>query len=59
MSNPTNPEAPRYKGVHVDHGSIVSAIKNLAKQGKSKEEAQRIVGMPREVIDRHYREVQK
>lgn len=51
-----NPEAPRYKGVAVDHPSIVNTIKNLAKQGKSKERAQEIVGMPREVIDRHYRE---
>lgn len=54
-----NPETPRYAGVHVDHPRIVEYGKNLAKQGKSKEHAQRVLGMPREVVDRIYRDVEK
>ncbi len=48
-------EAPRYAGVHVDHPSIVSTIKNMVKQKRPKEEIMRITGMPSEVIDRHSR----
>ena len=48
-----NTREPTYQGVSVEHPRIVDAIKNLAKQGKSKDEIRRIVGMPNEVIERH------
>ena len=47
-----------YADVSVDHPSIAKATMNLAKQGVSKERAQQIVGMPREVIDRYYRQAE-
>ncbi len=50
---------PTYGNVSADHPTIVTACKNLAKQGVSKEQAMKIVGMPMEVIDRHYRAAEK
>ena len=43
-------ETPTYQGVHVDHPTIVDAIKNLVKQGRRREDIVRIVGMPHEVV---------
>jgi hypothetical protein len=51
-------KTPRYAGVEVDHPHIVSHIKSCAKQGLSKDFAQKTSGMPREVVERYYREVQ-
>jgi hypothetical protein len=39
----------------VDHPSIVAACQNIAKSGGTKEEAQRITGMPMEVVDKHFK----
>lgn len=47
---------PKYQNVDVDHPSIVSAIQNLSKQGKRKEEIMKVVGMPAEVIERVQRD---
>jgi hypothetical protein len=44
-----------YQGVSVDHPSIVAACQNIAKSGGTKEEAQRITGMPMEVVDKHFK----
>lgn len=55
-SRVTSVESPRYAGVHVDHPSIVSAIKNMVKQGRRTEEIVRTIGMPREVVERYQRE---
>lgn len=46
---------PHYQGVDVNHPSIVSTIKNMVKQGEKIETIQKVVGMPREVIERHSR----
>jgi len=54
-----NPRAAKANGVDVDHPTIRKYTENLAKKGVSKEEAQKIIGMPGEVIDRIYREVKK
>jgi len=47
---------PEYQGVSTEHPSIVSAIKNLTKQGESKEKIMKVVGMPREVVEKYMRE---
>ena len=47
---------PKYHNVDVDHPTIVSAIQNLSKQGKRKEEIMKVVGMPAEVIERVQRD---
>ena len=47
---------PKYHDVDVDHPSIVSAIKNLTRQGESKEKIMKVVGMPAEVIERVQRD---
>jgi hypothetical protein len=44
---------PTYQGVSVEHPSIVSSIKNMVKQGRSTEEIQRTIGMPREIIEKY------
>lgn len=50
---------PHYAGVSTEHPSIVASIHNMTKQGKSKEEIQRVVGMPREVVERHQRDMRR
>lgn len=52
-------ESQKYQGVNVDHPRIVEATRNLLKQGVRKEEIVRIIGMPREVIDRIERETKR
>ena len=47
------PMPQAYQGVSVDHPSIVSSIKTMAKQGKKVSEIMRVVGMPKEVVERH------
>jgi hypothetical protein len=54
-----NTQESTYGGVNVTHPKIVEAIKNCAKRGVAKEQAQKVIGMPREIIDKHYREVGK
>jgi len=51
-----NVTTPEYQGVSVEHPRIVDTIKKCKKQGMTKEQAQKIVGMPMEVIDRHYQD---
>ena len=46
---------PTYNGVSVEHPSIVSSIKNMVKQGRRIEEIQKVVGMPREIIEKYRR----
>jgi len=50
---------PEYQGVSVEHPRIVDTIKNCKKQGMTKEQAQRIVGMPMEIIDKVYNRADK
>lgn len=46
---------PSYAGVSVEHPRIVEAIKAGAKNGLTKEQVQKVVGMPMEVIEKHYK----
>ena len=48
-----------YSGVAVDHPSIVSAIKNMAKDGRKLKEIMKVVGMPAEVVRRHASDVKE
>lgn len=48
-----------YGGVSVDHPRIVDTIHKMKKDGRTKEDAMRIVGMPMEVIDRHWQTAPK
>lgn len=52
-------DPPEYKGVSVEHPAIVEGIKNMARRGFPKERAVKLIGMPMEVVDRYYREVEK
>lgn len=56
MAEVGNPTPPDYRGVSVDDPRIRDYTRNMAKMGISKEEAQKRIGMPREVIDRYYKE---
>lgn len=42
-------------GTRADNPSIVSTIKECAKQGFSKEHAMKITGVPMEIVDKHYK----
>ena len=59
MSEVKSVQEASYNGVSVDHPRIADALKNCAKQGMSKVEAAKIVGMPMEVVDRYYHEASK
>lgn len=48
-------KSPQYNGVSVEHPSIVSSIKVMVKQGRKTEDIQRVIGMPREVIEKYQR----
>lgn len=50
---------PHFAGVSTEHPSIVTSIQNMTRQGKSKEEICRVVGMPMEVVERHQRDVKR
>lgn len=56
MSEVSNPKAPEVLGVSVEDPRIREYTRNMAKSGVSKDEAQKRIGMPREVIDRYYKE---
>lgn len=43
----------------MDHPDIVQAIKTAARRGVTKEEAMKRIGMPHEVVERHYREEER
>lgn len=47
---------PTYQGVDVRHPEIVAAGENMARRGIDKNRAVKLLGMPREVVDRIYRE---
>lgn len=49
----------KYAGVSTEHPTIVATIRNLARKGESMAVAQKIVGMPLEVIVKHYRAVRE
>jgi hypothetical protein len=53
QDSPAEVRTPMYQGVSVDHPSIVSAIKNMTKDGQRVEEIARVVGMPIEVVRKH------
>ena len=44
----------KYMGVSVNDPDIVNAIQNIKRRGGTKEQALRVVGMPFEVIDKHW-----
>jgi len=50
----TSVSTPEYQGVSVEHPRIVEAIKACKKNGLTKEQAQKVVGQPMEIIDKHY-----
>ena len=54
----TNPTPATIKGVSVEHPSLIDGIRNCAMNGYSKEHAQAVIGAPREIIDREYRNVE-
>ena len=56
---PAEVTPPTYSGVSVDHPSIVSAIKNMAKDGRKLKEIMKVVGMPAEVVRRHASDVKE
>ena len=56
---PAEVSTPSYSGVSVDHPSIVSAIKNMAKDGRKMKEIMKVVGMPAEVVRRHAPDVRE
>jgi len=49
----------KYANVDVDHPSIVSTIKNGARQGMSTEQIMRITGMPKEVVHKYEHQVRE
>jgi len=59
IGNPEAPKIDKEKLVRADHPSLVSTIRQAAKQGMSKEQAMKITGAPREIIDTHYKSVQE
>lgn len=48
-----------YGGVAVNHPSIVSGIKTLAKQGHGKAHIMKVIGMPGEVVDKYMHEAKR
>jgi len=48
-----------YNGVDTDNPRIVETIKKMAKEGATKDQICKIVGMPYEVVDKHYQHVKK
>lgn len=58
MSDVGNPTPAEYKEVSVEHPRIREYTKQAAREGFSKEHAMKIVGMPMEVIDKYYKEVE-
>lgn len=44
---------PKHKGVDVNHRAIVDCIQRMHSEGRSKEDIMRIVGMPKEVVQKH------
>lgn len=44
----------QFMGVNTDDPDIVRTTQNIRERGGTKEEAMRIVGMPYEVIDKHW-----
>lgn len=47
-------EHGKFMGVSTDDSDIVNAIHRMRDKGHTKEQALRVVGMPMEVIDRHW-----
>lgn len=50
---------PSYQGCDTTHPRIKEAMENAAKRGISKEEIQKRVGMPYEVVDNAVRKARK
>lgn len=50
---------PEYRGIRTDDSRIREAVKNMMTRGYDTDHIQRIVGMPREVIDKHVRDLKK
>lgn len=50
---------PEYQGVDVEHPKIREYGKNMVKEGKSREEICRVLGMPHEVVEKIERDVKK
>lgn len=52
----SNPKSAEYQNVEVDHPVIREYARNMKKQGTKVEEAAKRLGMPREVVEKIYRE---
>lgn len=52
----SNPTTAKVEGVHVDHPTIKEYAKNFKKNGAPVEVAAKRLGMPKEVVERIYRE---
>lgn len=48
-----------YQGVSVEHPSIRTMVENMVKRGHRTDDIQRLVGMPREVIERIQRDTKR
>ena len=51
----SNPETAKADGVHVDHPRLVDAMRQAKKNGVPIEEAARRIGVPVEVLQKHYK----
>lgn len=56
MTDVGNAKTPEYAGVRIDHPSIVSLVRNCAKEGRPITDAMKLSGMPAEVVNRIYHE---
>lgn len=54
MADVSNPESAKYRGVAIDHPSIVRHLEGCKKNGISKMQAAKTAGVPMEVVDRVY-----
>lgn len=59
MSEVSNPTAPKYDGLPVDHPRIIEYGRNCKKLGMSIERASKIIGVPHEVVEKIYRDAPK
>jgi hypothetical protein len=56
MSDPRNPQNAKANGVDVEHPRMRVFLERCAKDGVTKERAQKLSGMPYEVVDRYYQQ---
>ena len=55
----SNPKSAEYQNVEVDNPRIIEYGRNMAKMGIKPEEAAKRLGMPKEVVDKIYKEAKE